>query len=200
MAHFVPAKRDSQPQILWMYSPTALYVAVGYLTHSSLTAIPISSLILGTICKQYADTHRRAVEYAVGDKDWLSSKHIPALNTCPKFEPRFHGPFAIAERIDGLALPPTYECPDVFHFSQLVPDRPGAQELEPQEAVVRWHPTRDSAGNPMDQYEIDYIMDKRGSGDEAHYMVMWRGAPPGSQLSPVFCLVEGGKGEQEHPM
>ena len=50
MAHFAPAKRDLQPQILWMYSPTALFVAMGYLTHSSLTAIAISSLILGTIC------------------------------------------------------------------------------------------------------------------------------------------------------
>ena len=61
--------------------------------------------------KHYADTHRREVEYAVGDKVWLSSTHIPAQNTCPKFEPRFRGPFIITERIGSvayrLALPPT---------------------------------------------------------------------------------------------
>ena len=33
--------------------------------------------------KHYADTHRREVEYAVGDKVWLSSKHLPPINTCP---------------------------------------------------------------------------------------------------------------------
>ncbi|CDJ47720.1 hypothetical protein EBH_0039570 [Eimeria brunetti] len=61
--------------------------------------------------KRYADTHRRQVEFAVGDK--------------------------------------------------LVPDRPRAPALEPREAVVGWQPTRDSAGNPTDQYEVDYILDQR---------------------------------------
>ncbi|CDI74485.1 hypothetical protein EPH_0002560 [Eimeria praecox] len=60
---------------------------------------------------------------------------------------------------------------------QLVPDRPLHPEQEPQEAVVGWPPTRDVAGNPTDQYEVDYIMDQRGRGDEAHYLVRWRGAP-----------------------
>ncbi|CDJ67180.1 hypothetical protein ENH_00031850 [Eimeria necatrix] len=69
--------------------------------------------------KYYADTKRRAVEYAVGDKVWLSSKHLPPFNSCPKFEPRYRGPFEVIERIGTvayrLALPPTYDCHDVFH-------------------------------------------------------------------------------------
>ncbi|CDI87195.1 hypothetical protein EPH_0075420 [Eimeria praecox] len=125
--------------------------------------------------KHYADTRRREVEYAVGDKVWLSSKHLPPLSTCPKFEPRFRGPFAITELIGSvpyrLALPPTYECHDAFHVSQLVPDRPRAPAQEPQEAVVEWPPTRDAAGNPTDQYGVDYLMDQCGSGDEAYYLV-----------------------------
>ncbi|CDI82540.1 hypothetical protein EAH_00066880, partial [Eimeria acervulina] len=131
--------------------------------------------------KHYADTYRRAMEYAVGDKVWLSSKHLPALNTCPKFEPRFRGPFIITERIGSaayrLALPPTYECHDVFHVSQLVPDCPRDPELDPQEAVVGWPPTRDVAGNPTDRYEVDYLMDQRRSVDEFQYLVKWRGYP-----------------------
>ncbi|CDI81764.1 hypothetical protein EPH_0048900 [Eimeria praecox] len=126
---------------------------------------------------------------------WLRSKHIPALNTCPKFELRFHGPFVITERIGSvayrLALPPTYECHGVFHVSQLVPDRPHARELELQEAVMGWPPTRDVAGSRTDQYEVDCIMDQRESGDEAHYLL-----PPASR--PVEVGV--GKGVQEHPM
>ncbi|CDI75992.1 hypothetical protein EPH_0045230 [Eimeria praecox] len=27
--------------------------------------------------------------------------------------------------------------------------------------------------NPTDQYEVDYIMDQRGSGDEAYYLIKW---------------------------
>ncbi|CDI74287.1 hypothetical protein EPH_0002000 [Eimeria praecox] len=140
------------------------------------------SHILKTKCQQkhYADTHRCEVEYAVGEKVWLSSKDLPAVNTCPKFEPRFHGPFVITEYIGSVAyrleLPPTYECHDVFHVSQLVPDLPRAPELEPQAAVVGWTPIRDVARNLMDQYKVDYIMDQHGSGDEAHYLVKWRGA------------------------
>ncbi|CDJ53051.1 hypothetical protein EBH_0054350 [Eimeria brunetti] len=114
--------------------------------------------------KHYADTHRRDVECAVGDKVWLSSKHLPALDTCPKFEPRFRGPFTITERIGNvayrLALPPTYECHDAFHVSQLVPDLPRAPELEPRDYVGWWQPTRDYEGNLTDQYEMNYILDQ----------------------------------------
>ncbi|CDI82217.1 OSJNBa0042D13.18 protein, related [Eimeria praecox] len=59
----------------------------------------------------------------------------------------------------------------------LVPDRPRAPEQEPQEAVVGWPPTRDVAGKPKDPYEVGYIMEQRGSGDEAHYLVKWRASP-----------------------
>ncbi|CDJ63804.1 hypothetical protein ENH_00052380 [Eimeria necatrix] len=53
--------------------------------------------------KYYADTNRRTVEYAVGDKAWLSSKHLPPFNSCPKFEPRYRGPFEVIERIGTVA-------------------------------------------------------------------------------------------------
>ncbi|CDI75920.1 hypothetical protein EPH_0044630 [Eimeria praecox] len=80
--------------------------------------------------------------------------------------------------------------------AQLVPDRPRAPEQEPQEAVVGWPPTGDVAGNPTNQYEVDYIMDQRRSGDEAHYLVKWRGAredratwEPGSHLGSCPALL-----------
>ncbi|CDJ50400.1 hypothetical protein EBH_0033320 [Eimeria brunetti] len=131
--------------------------------------------------KYYADTHRRAVEYKVGDKVWLSSKHLPALNHCAKFEPKYRGPFTVTERIGmvayRLALPPTYEGHNVFHVSQLVPHLPRAPALVPNEAPVGWPPTRDEAGNPADQYLVDYILDQNGTGEEAYYLVKWRGVP-----------------------
>ncbi|CDJ46555.1 hypothetical protein EBH_0067040 [Eimeria brunetti] len=131
--------------------------------------------------KYYADAHRHAVEYKVGDQLWLSSKHLPALNHCSKFEPKLRCPFTVTERIGKvayrLALPPTYEGHNVFHVSQLLPHRPRAPALVPQEAPVGWPPTRDEAGNPADQYLVDYILDQKGTGEEAYYLVRWRGVP-----------------------
>ena len=97
------------------------------------------------------------------------------------FEPRYRGPFEVIERIGTvayrLALPPTYECHDVFHVSQLVPHRPRPPALVPSAADAAWPPIHDAAVNPTEEYEVDYIMDQRGSGDAAQYLVKWRGTP-----------------------
>ncbi|CDJ64729.1 hypothetical protein ENH_00079100 [Eimeria necatrix] len=88
--------------------------------------------------KYYADKRRRVVKHAVGDKVWLSSKHLPPFKRCPKFELRHRGPFEVIERIGTvayhLALPPAYECHNVFHVSQLVPHRPRPPALVPPAA------------------------------------------------------------------
>ncbi|CDJ47432.1 Retrotransposable element Tf2 155 kDa protein type 2, related [Eimeria brunetti] len=69
--------------------------------------------------KDDTDAKRRAVEYKVCDKIWLSSKHLPAINDCTKFDPHYGGLFDVAERIGTvarrLAIPPTCECHNVFH-------------------------------------------------------------------------------------
>ncbi|CDJ62557.1 hypothetical protein ENH_00020630 [Eimeria necatrix] len=131
--------------------------------------------------QKYAETKRRAVGYVLGDKVWLSSKHLPPFNRCPKFGPLYRGPFEVIERIGTVAhrlvLPPTYECHHVFHVSKLVLHRPRPPDLVLPEADAAWPPIRDTAGNPTEEYEIDYIMGQSGSGDAARYLVNWRGTP-----------------------
>ncbi|CDJ64468.1 Os06g0493000 protein, related [Eimeria necatrix] len=135
------------------------------------------SHILKAKCKQkyYADTRRRAVEYAGDDKVWLSSKHLPASTSCPKFEPCYRGPFQVTERIKTvayrLALPPTCECHDVFRVSQLVSHCPNSPVSAPQEADAGWLPVLDADSNPQEEYELDYIMDQPCSGADAQYLV-----------------------------
>ncbi|CDJ62744.1 Retrotransposable element Tf2 155 kDa protein type 2, related [Eimeria necatrix] len=122
-----------------------------------------------------ADTKRRAVEYAVGKKVWLSSEHLQASTSCAKLEPRYRGHFEIIERIRTvayrLALPRTYACHNVSHASKLVPRRPRPPDLVPQKADTAWPPIRDAAVSPTEEYEVDYIMDKRGSGADAQLLV-----------------------------
>ncbi|CDJ66900.1 hypothetical protein ENH_00027120, partial [Eimeria necatrix] len=59
----------------------------------------------------------------------------------------------------------------------LVPHRPRPPALVPSAADAAWPPIHDAAGNPTDEYEVDYIMDQSGSGDAAQYLVKWRGTP-----------------------
>ncbi|CDJ49851.1 Similar to Transposon MAGGYgagandpolgenehomologues, related [Eimeria brunetti] len=56
-------------------------------------------------------------------------------------------------------------------------NHPRAPALVPHEAPVGWPPTRDAAGNPTDQPLVDYILDQKGTGVEAYYLVKWRGLP-----------------------
>ncbi|CDJ62483.1 hypothetical protein ENH_00016470 [Eimeria necatrix] len=58
---------------------------------------------------------------------------------------------------------------------KLVPHLPGPPDLVPQEADTVWPPIRDAAGNPTEEYDVVYIMDRRGSGADAQYLVKWRG-------------------------
>ncbi|CDJ56293.1 Retrotransposon nucleocapsid protein, related [Eimeria maxima] len=131
--------------------------------------------------KYYADSRRRPMEYKVGDRLWISSRHLPALNECAKLEPRYRGPFKVTERIGEVAyridLPGSYAGHNVFHVSQLIPHHPRPATHMPQDAPVGWPPVQDEAGNPTDQYLVDYILDQRGTGSSATYLVKWRGAP-----------------------
>ncbi|CDJ36108.1 Similar to Transposon MAGGYgagandpolgenehomologues, related [Eimeria mitis] len=131
--------------------------------------------------KRYADAHRRDAQYKTGDRVWISSRNLPGLNECSKFGPRFHGPFTVLERIGQVAyrivLPPTYTCHNVFHVSQLVPDRPSDPQMKSKEAAVGWLPVTGPDGTPTDIYEVCYILDQRGSGEDTQYLVKWRGDP-----------------------
>ncbi|CDJ35234.1 uncharacterized protein EMH_0024760 [Eimeria mitis] len=147
--------------------------------------------------KHYADAHRRDVQYNPGDRIWISSRHLPGLNQCPKLEPRFRGPFTVLERIGqvgySIELPPTYPCHNVFHVSQLVPDRPRDPQMQSKEAAVGWLPITGPDGAPTDTYEVDYILNQHGSGKDIQYLVKWRGAPedratwePAANLTSYF--------------
>ena len=130
--------------------------------------------------KVYADK-RRDAEFHVGDKVWINGRNLPGFARCSKFEPRYHGPFKITDRIGKVAyrvaLPPAYTCHNVFHVSLLVKDRPRDSSMNSLEAAVGWLPVRDQAGLPTDTYEVGYIMAQHGTGDSAQYLVKWRGAP-----------------------
>ena len=70
-----------------------------------------------------ANPKRRDVHFAVGDRVWLSSAHLPVRAGARKLHSRWAGPFVVAARVAReayrLKLPASWRVHDVFHTSQL---------------------------------------------------------------------------------
>ncbi|CDJ33861.1 uncharacterized protein EMH_0085970 [Eimeria mitis] len=49
--------------------------------------------------------------------------------------------------------------------------------MKSKEVAVGWSPVTGQDGSPTDIYEVDYILDQRGSGEDTQYLVKFRGAP-----------------------
>ena len=62
----------------------------------------------------------------------------------------------------------------VFHVSLLQKDRPRDIEMLPNEA---WEPV---SLQPEPEYEVEYILDSRGAGEEEEFLVKWKGFPESS--------------------
>eukprot|EP00873_Tetraselmis_striata_P045757 jgi/Tetstr1/466021/TSEL_010612.t1 len=74
--------------------------------------------------KVYADRKTSHVEFAEGDKVWLSTEHLLIRNQpARKFRQRYIGPYPVTAKISSqayrLRLPPTFDCHNVFHISRL---------------------------------------------------------------------------------
>ena len=94
--------------------------------------------------KNYADLHRRHIEFKVGDHVFLRVapwKGVTRFGKRGKLNPRFIGPFEILERMGvvayKLALPPNIaRVHNVFHISMLqkyVKDPKHVFEIKPDE-------------------------------------------------------------------
>uniref|UniRef100_A0A8C5WLW7 Tf2-1-like SH3-like domain-containing protein n=1 Tax=Leptobrachium leishanense TaxID=445787 RepID=A0A8C5WLW7_9ANUR len=109
--------------------------------------------------KRAADRRRRPPPvYHVGDRVWLSTRHIRLKVPSMKFAPRFIGPYKILRCINpvvyALQLPVSLRIPNSFHVSLLKPlscNRFTRPDSPPPPVVVD--------GTP--EYEIESILDSR---------------------------------------
>jgi len=124
--------------------------------------------------KRNADKHRREVTYNVGDKVLLNTKFLH-LDGSRKLKQRYLGPFTIARKIGTvayeLALPPSMTIHNVFHVSLLAPFKQPPEGLRRED---EWHGVlRDG----YQEYEIQDILDHRGSAAQREFLIRWRGLP-----------------------
>ncbi|KAL8444269.1 hypothetical protein Emed_006312 [Eimeria media] len=127
--------------------------------------------------KHYADRRRKDVEFEVGDKVWVSTRFMQPRGAA-KFHPPFTGPFPITERIGKAAyrleLPPSMQVHPVFHVALLQRDKPRPPHMmQPQ----RWRPVEEPPDDSDPVYEVEHILDSRGSGPGEEFLVQWKGYP-----------------------
>jgi len=133
---------------------------------------------------RYADQHRRAVTFRVGDSVLLSTAHLKMIGDdkrTPKFACKYFGPFKVKRVANAnayeLDLPASLRIHPVLNIDRLkayrdgaalFPSRPPPDSRPPPESVLE---------SGAEEYEVESILASRGSGARAQYLVKWRGYP-----------------------
>jgi len=117
----------------------------------------------------------KEMTFEVGDKVWLSAKHIQTARPSKKLDYNRLGPFKVTKVINRnaycLGLPYSMKVHNVFHVSLLdryVGPVPGQQPSDPPPAIT--------AENPEDEeWEVERVLDSRKRYRRLWYLVQWAG-------------------------
>ncbi|KAL8443892.1 hypothetical protein Emag_005758 [Eimeria magna] len=116
--------------------------------------------------KHYADAHGQDVSFDVGDLVRVSTKFMQLRRT-RKVQPQVVGPFEVLKRVGKVAylldLPPSMQVHSVFHVSLLRRNKPRPPyALQPP----GWRPVAPAAEDADPVFEVEHLLDSRGSGGE----------------------------------
>jgi hypothetical protein len=136
--------------------------------------------------KEYADQHRRPASFKVGDRVWLSTKHIKLIGESKrtsKLAEQWLGPYRIKRVLNQnayeLEVPASLKIHPVINVSRLKEHRDGTQQFPDRPAPpARPDPVAvEDNGAPI--FEADRILDHRRSGrlKRIQYLVRWSGYP-----------------------
>jgi len=130
---------------------------------------------------QYANKHRRYMEYKIGDKVLLSTQNIsnPIDKHRPtrKLVPKYIGPYTVSSIISATAykldLPANLKIHPVFHISLLKRYQERSKDfsqITPPQAI--YIPEMN-----QEEYEVETILDKRIIRKKPQYLIKWLGYP-----------------------
>ena len=121
--------------------------------------------------KYYNENHKPQT-FKNGERVALSTKYLKLKQTSKKLNPRFIGPFRVAEAIGKQAyrlhLPPQYRVHPVFHVSLLEPytRRDGSNEPEL---------TLPELVDDEERWEVKEVLKKRKREGRTQFLVRWKG-------------------------
>jgi len=150
----------------------------------------------GDRVKGAADQKRRpALEYQLGQKVWLSAKHLHLKVLSPKLAPRFVGPFPIAKVISPAAirlhLPRSLRVHPTFHVSQVKPTKdssmvPHPKPPPPLEATNGTLQSPETAVRNRGRYK-QFLVDWEGYGPEEREWVPQRNIDNPSLIQDFYA-------------
>ena len=114
----------------------------------------------------------KAIEFAIGERVWLSTRHIKTQRESKKLDYKRIGPYRVIERINAnayrLQLPPEMQIHNAFHVSLLdryIAPVEGQTPAEPLPTIVEG----------TEEYDVDRIIDSRYRYRRLQYLVQWAG-------------------------
>ncbi len=115
-----------------------------------------------------ANPKRRDLAFAVGDRVWLSSAHLPVKIGARKLAAKWAGPFAVEAQFGWeayrLTLASAWRIHPVFHTSQLKP-----VVGQPREEA----PVQLESGEQ--EFEVEKILGMRNVRSGRQFLVKWKG-------------------------
>ena len=120
----------------------------------------------------YHDGKTTPRTYRVGDKVWLSGKHIRTTRPSKKLDHKFHGPFVVDARVGTqayrLKLPQDWKIHPVFQVSLLEAYRSDRRSKDDE------HPPPELVDDE-EEWELEAILDSKSGFDGIQYYVKWKG-------------------------
>ena len=109
---------------------------------------------------EYANKRRADVEFGVGESVYLSTRNLALKDRAPKLDPKYIGPYRIAERIGKvayrLALPPSLQrMHDVFHVTLLRKHKDGSEQWPDR---VQTHRPDPELIDEQQEWEVEAIL------------------------------------------
>jgi hypothetical protein len=133
-----------------------------------------------------ANKHRRPVDFGVGDKVWVTTKHWKNERPSRKLANQMEGPYEILEKVGHsfkLKLPESMKIHPVFHAEKLRKDPanplPGQSNPEPPPLELQDDET---------EYEVQEVLATKLIRGKLKYRVQWKGWDPDPEWYPASSL------------
>src|SRR6266536_63615 len=132
-----------------------------------------------------ANKHRRAINFRVGDKVWVSTKHWTTDRPSKKLANQMDGPYEILEQISHsfrLRLPESIKVHPVFHADRLRkdPDNPLEGQSNPDPPPLQV--------NDQEEYEVQEILAVKQTRGKLRYKIKWKGWDDDPEYYPASVL------------